>query len=74
MTLPPFMYVLAFWQALTYVVAALVAAFTSYQLEAGIALAVVLAILKLWQIVPQIKAIQNARIIKQLEIYSQKKK
>jgi hypothetical protein len=40
---------------LAYVVAALVAYFTPYQLEAGVLLAVVLAFLKLFQINPQIK-------------------
>jgi len=55
MTLPPFVYSLAFWQSLTYVIAALVAAFTPYKLEAGILLALVLAALKLFDITPQIK-------------------
>jgi len=56
MTLPPFVYSLAFWQSLTYVIAALVAAFTPYKLEAGILLALVLAALKLFDIAPQIRA------------------
>jgi len=54
--MPPFVYSLAFWQALCYVIAAFVAAFTPYKLEAGVVLAVVLAILKLFQIVPELKA------------------
>ena len=54
--MPPFVYSLAFWQALAYVVAALFAAFTPYKLEAGVLLAVVLAVLKLFQIVPELKA------------------
>ena len=56
MTLPPFVYSLAFWQALAYVAAALVAYFTPYKLEAGILLAVVLALLKLFGIIPELKA------------------
>lgn len=56
MTLPPFVYSLAFWQALSYVVAALVAYFTSYKLEAGVLLAVILAALKLIQVVPELRA------------------
>ncbi len=56
MNLPPFVFSIAFWQALCYVIAALVAAFTSYKLEAGVLLAVALAILKLFDIAPQIRA------------------
>lgn len=56
MTLPPFVYSLAFWQALAYVVAALVAYYTSYKLEAGVLLAVILAALKLIQVVPELRA------------------
>ena len=56
MTLPPFAYSLAFWQALCYVIAAFAAAFTPYKLEAGVALAVVLAVLKLFQITPELRA------------------
>ena len=55
MNLPPFVYTLAFWQALCYVIAALVAYFTPYKLEAGVLLAVLLAVLKLFQIEPQIR-------------------
>ena len=61
MTPPPFVYSLAFWQALCYVIAALVATFTSYKLEAGVALAVVLAVLKLFLIAPEIRA-RRARL------------
>jgi hypothetical protein len=56
MTLPPFVRTLAFWQAVAYVVAALVAYFTPYKLEAGVVLAVVLAVLKLFGVVPELKA------------------
>lgn len=56
MNLPPFVYSLAFWQSLSYVVAALVAYFTPYKLEAGVLLAVILAALKLIQVVPQLQA------------------
>lgn len=56
MTLPPFVYSLAFWQALAYVVAALVAWYTPYKLEAAVVLAVVLAVLKLFNIVPELRA------------------
>ena len=56
MTFPPFFYSLAFWQALAYVIAALVAYFTPYKLEAGALLAAVLAILKFFQITPELKA------------------
>ena len=55
MTLPPFVYTLAFWQSLAYVIAALVAYLTPYKLEAGILLALILAILKTFQIEPQIR-------------------
>ena len=72
--MPPIVYSLAFWQALCYVIAALVATFTSYKLEAGVALAVVLALLKLFQIIPEIKAIQNARTLRELEIYNKSHK
>jgi len=54
--MPPFVYSLAFWQALAYVVAALAAWFTPYKLEAGVLLAVVLAVLKMFNIVPELKA------------------
>jgi len=54
--MPPFVYSLAFWQALAYVVAALVAWFTPYKLEAGVLLVLVLAILKIFGIVPELRA------------------
>ena len=54
--MPPFVYSLAFWQSLAYVVAALVAWYTQYGLEAGVLLAVVLAVLKLFNIVPELRA------------------
>lgn len=54
--MPPFVYSLAFWQALVYVVAALVAFFTPYKLEAGVLLALILAVLKMFDIVPQLRA------------------
>ena len=60
MTLPPFVYSLAFWTALAYVIAALVAYFTPYKLEAGVLLAAVLAILKFFQITPELR--QSGRI------------
>ena len=53
---PPFVYSLAFWQALAYVTAALVAFFTDYKLEAGVLLVLVLAFLKLFSIVPELRA------------------
>ena len=56
MNFPPFFYSLAFWTASAYVVAALVAYFTPYKLEAGVLLAAVLAILKFFQITPELKA------------------
>ena len=55
MTLPPFVYTLAFWQSLTYVIAALVAYFTPYKLETGVLLVLILAILKVFDIEPQIR-------------------
>ena len=61
MNIPPFVYSLAFWQALCYVIAALVAAFTPYKLEAGILLALVLAALKMFDIAPQIRAYRAMR-------------
>jgi len=60
MNLPPFVYSLAFWQALTYVIAALVVYFTPYKLEAGVLLAAVLAILKFFQITPELR--QSGRL------------
>ena len=54
--MPPFVYSLAFWQAFAYVVAALVAYFTPYKLEAGILLALILAVLKMFDIVPELRA------------------
>jgi hypothetical protein len=54
--MPPFVYSLAFWQALAYVAAALVAYFTPYKLEAGTLLVLILAVLKMFQIVPELRA------------------
>lgn len=54
--MPPFVYSLAFWQSLAYVIAALVAWFTPYKLEAAVLLAVVLAVLKLFGVVPELRA------------------
>ena len=54
--MPPFVYSLAFWQALAYVVAALVAWLTPYKVEAGVLLLVVLAVLKMFNIVPEFRA------------------
>ena len=54
--MPPFVYSLSFWQAATYVVAALVAYYTDYKLEAGVLLALVLAALKLIDVVPELRA------------------
>jgi len=51
----PFYKSLAFWQALAYVVAALVAYFTPYALEAGTLLALFLAVLKMINIVPELR-------------------
>lgn len=53
---PPFFYILAFWQSLAYIVAALVAYLTPFKVESGIVLLVILAILKMWDIVPQLRA------------------
>lgn len=61
MNLPPFFYVLAFWQALAYVITALVAAFTRFDIEAIVLLQIFLAILKAFQIVPQMRARMQAR-------------
>lgn len=58
--MPPFVYSLAFWQALVYVVAALVAWLTPYKLEAAVLLALVLAVLKLFNVVPEFKAIHGS--------------
>jgi hypothetical protein len=62
MQLPPFVYVLAFWQALAYVIAALVAWLTPYKLEAGVLLVLVLAILKMFNIVPEVRARKAAQL------------
>lgn len=47
---------LAFWQSLAYVIAALLGYFTQYKLEAAVLLGLFLAILKLFQIVPELRA------------------
>lgn len=47
---------LKFWEALTYVVAALVVTFTDYKIEAGVLLAVVLSVLRLFDIVPELRS------------------
>jgi len=60
MQIPPFFYVLAFWQALAYIIAALVAYFTPYKLEAGIVLALFLAVLKMFNIAPEVRAFKAA--------------
>lgn len=52
----PFWKSLKFWEAATYVVAALVAYFTSYQLEAGVLLLLVLTVLRLVGVVPELRA------------------
>jgi hypothetical protein len=54
--LPPFVYSLAFWKAVSYVVAALVAYFTDYKLEAAVLLAAVLALLNMVGVVPELRA------------------
>ena len=55
--MPPFVYSLAFWQALSYILAAVVAFFVpEYALEAGVLLALFLAVLKLFGIVPELRA------------------
>jgi hypothetical protein len=54
--LPPFVYSLAFWKAVSYVVAALVAYFTDYKLEAAVFLAAVLALLNMVGVVPELRA------------------
>ena len=51
----PFYKSLAFWTALAYVIAALVAYFTDYKLEAGVLLALILAVLKMIDIVPELR-------------------
>lgn len=56
MNIPPFVYSIAFWQAVALVVSAVVAYFTPYKLEAAVLLAVILAVLKLFDIVPELRA------------------
>jgi hypothetical protein len=63
MKLPDFFYILAFWQALAYVIAAIVAAFTPYKLEAGILLALILAVLKMFQIEPELRIFRLNRLL-----------
>lgn len=53
--MPPFVHSFAFWQAFAYVIAALVAWFTPYKLEAGVLLAAILAVLKIFQIIPELR-------------------
>lgn len=53
---PPFAYSKAFWQALAYVIATLIATFTAYKLEAATVLALFLALLKLFDINPELRA------------------
>lgn len=52
----PFWKSLKFWEAATYVVAALVAYFTQYQLEAGVLLLLVLTVLRLAGVNPELRA------------------
>lgn len=52
----PFWKSLKFWEAATYVVAALVAYFTQYQLEAGVLLLLVLTVLRLVGVTPELRA------------------
>lgn len=47
---------LKFWEALTYVVAALVAYYTDYKLEAAVLLGFVLSLLRLIDVVPELRA------------------
>lgn len=56
MSLPPFVYSLEFWKSLAYVAAALVAWFTPYKVEAGVLLVAVLGILRLFNVVPELRA------------------
>ena len=54
--LPPFVYSLKFWESLAYVIAALVAAFTEYKLEAAVLLTLFLAVLRMLGVVPELRA------------------
>lgn len=51
----PFWKSLKFWEAATYVVAALVAYYTDYKLEAAVLLTLVLAALRLIGVVPELR-------------------
>ena len=55
MNLPPFVYSKAFWQALSLIVATLVAYFTPYKLEAAAVEAVVFALLQLLGVTPELQ-------------------
>lgn len=56
MNLPPFVYSLAFWKAVSLIVATLVAYLTPYKLEAAMVEAVVLAVLQLLGVTPELRA------------------
>jgi len=61
MVLPPFVYSLAFWKAVSLVIATLVAAFTQYKLEAAMVEALILAVLQLLGVTPELRARGVAR-------------
>ena len=54
--MPIFMKSLAFWKAVSLVVAAMVAAFTDYKLEAALVETLVLAVLQLFGVNPELIA------------------
>jgi len=54
--MPPFVYSLAFWKAVSLVIATLVAAFTQYKLEAAMVEALILALLQLLGVTPELRA------------------
>jgi hypothetical protein len=55
MNLPPFVYSLKFWEAVSLVVAILVAYYTDYKLEAAVVLGVILAVLRLLGVTPELR-------------------
>jgi len=54
--MPNFVKSLAFWKAVSLVVAVLVAAFSDYKLEAAMVEALVLAVLQLFGVNPELRA------------------
>ena len=56
MVLPAFVYSLEFWKAVSFIIAALVAQFTDYKLEAAVVLGFILSLFSLFGVKPELLA------------------